>query len=83
MNAMSATALRRNLYNAISMVNEECEPLTITNSKGKGAVLVGEDEWRSIKETLYLEGVSGLAEDIREGMATPVEDCAGLQDLEW
>ena len=83
MNAISATALRKDLYNAISMVTEECSPLVITNSKGKGAVLVGEDEWRSIKETLYLEGVPGLVEDIKEGMATPLEDCVSQQDLEW
>ena len=83
MNAISATALRKDLYNAISMVNEECSPLAITNSKGKGAVLVGEDEWRSIKEMLYLEGVPGLVEDIKEGMATPLVDCVCQQDLEW
>lgn len=60
MTSISATAARGDLYNVIARVNEECKPITITNSKGKSAVLIGEDEWAAIEETLYLESIPGM-----------------------
>ena len=59
MGSITATAARKDLYNLISRVNEDCAPVSITNSKGKGAVLIGEDEWAAIEETLYLTGIPG------------------------
>ena len=44
MGSITATATRKDLYNFISRINENCAPVTITNSRGKGAVLIGEDE---------------------------------------
>ena len=38
--------------------------ITIVNNKGKNAVLISEDEWKSIEETLYLSSIPGLVEDI-------------------
>lgn len=52
MGSITATAARKDLYNIIARVNENCAPITITNSKGKSAVLIGEDEWAAIEETL-------------------------------
>jgi PHD/YefM family antitoxin component YafN of YafNO toxin-antitoxin module len=45
----------------------------ITGRRGN-AVLVSEDDWRAVQETLYLLSVPGMRESIREGMATPIED---------
>lgn len=64
MAAVSATSARANLYRLIDQVNEESEPLTITGQRGN-AVLVGEEDWRAIQETLFLESVPGLAKSIR------------------
>ena len=83
MTSISATAARGDLYNVIARVNEECKPITITNSKGKSAVLIGEDEWAAIEETLYLESIPGMVEKIQEGMAEPVEDCILADVVEW
>ena len=58
-------------------------PVAITNTRGKGAVLVGEDEWAAIEETLYLMGVPGMAESLIEGRDTPAEDCVDESELEW
>lgn len=52
MTSITATALRQNIYQTIAQVNENCTPIAITNSKGKGAVLVGESDWAAIEETL-------------------------------
>lgn len=83
MTAISATKARENIYQIISDVNANCEPITITNNKGKNAVLVGEADWRAIEETLYLMSVPGMAESIVAGGRTPVEECISEEEVEW
>jgi antitoxin YefM len=51
------------------------EPVQI-NGKRASAISVAEEDWRSIEETLYLLSVPGMRESIREGMGTPLEQCA-------
>lgn len=83
MTSITATDLRKNIYRTIAQVNESCAPVTITSTKGKGAVLVGEDEWAAIEETLYLMGIPGMAESLVEGMATDIADCVSEDELDW
>ena len=83
MGSITATATRKDLYNFISRINENCAPATITNSRGKGAVLIGEDEWAAIEETLYLNSIPGMAESIWAGGAEPRSECVGEDALEW
>jgi len=74
MAAMNATNARKQLYKLIKEVGESHEPVTIT-TRDRSAVLVGEEDWRSIQETLYLLSIPGMADSIRRGMKTPVENC--------
>lgn len=83
MTSITATAARKDLYNLISRVNEDCTPISITTSKGKGAVLVGEDEWSAIEETLYLANIPGMAESLIEGINEPLNECVNENALEW
>lgn len=83
MGSITATAARKDLYNLISRVNEDCAPVSITNSKGKGAVLIGEDEWAAIEETLYLTGIPGMHESLIAGMEEPAAECVDENALEW
>ncbi len=83
MGSVTATAARKNIYNLIASVNENCAPMAITTSKGKGAVLIGEDEWAAIEETLYLSSIPGMTELIAEGMNTPLSECVAEEDSEW
>ncbi len=83
MGSVTATAARKDIYNLIASVNENCAPVAITTSRGKGAVLIGEDEWAAIEETLYLTGIPGMAGIIAEGMNTPLSECVGEDDEEW
>ncbi len=78
--AVSATTARSNLYRLIDQVNEESEPLTITGQRGN-AVLVGEDDWQAIQETLFLASVPGLSQSIRQARADGIE--AGSAELDW
>lgn len=56
------------------------EPIQITSGSSKG-VLVSEEDWRSIQETLYLLSIPGMRESIREGMEAPLEECD--TELSW
>lgn len=83
MGSITATAARKDIYNLIATVNENCAPISITTNRGKGAVLIGEDEWSAIEETLYIQSIPGLAESIIEGMNTPLSECVADDGTGW
>ncbi|WP_282939612.1 type II toxin-antitoxin system Phd/YefM family antitoxin [Corynebacterium auriscanis] len=80
MTALSATNARANLYRLIDQVNEESEEITITGQRGN-AVLVGEEDWRSIQETLYLVSVPNMTASIREAREEGAD--AASSELDW
>lgn len=73
MKSISATKARERLYRLIDETAESHEPVLVTG-KRSNAVLMGEDDWRAIQETLFLLAVPGMRESIREGLATPLEE---------
>lgn len=83
MKAIAATEARKNIYQLITQVNDDCVPVSITTSKGKGAVLIGEDEGSAIEETLYLLGIPGMAESLAEGRVASFANCILEDDLGW
>ena len=74
MTTMTATEARRELYRLLDAVAESHEPVQIAG-KRHSAVLIGEDDWRAMQETLYLTSVPGMRESIRKGLKTPVDKC--------
>ena len=80
MTTINATQARTQLYKLLAQVAETHEPVHITGRRNS-AVLISEDDWRSIQETLHLLSIPGMRESIIEGMKTPVEECAG--ELDW
>ena len=66
MNSINITNARQNLFQLVADVNIGFNPITIVNNKGKNAVLISEDEWRGIEETLYLSSIPGLVDNINE-----------------
>ena len=74
METMDATNARKNLYRLIDEVSETHTPITITG-KDRSAVLVSEEDWNAIQETLYLSSIPGMTDSIRQGLETPVEEC--------
>lgn len=64
MTAVNATTARQNLYQLIAEVNRSSIPVVITNNRGKNAVLLSEEDWNALQETVYLNSVPGLAESI-------------------
>jgi prevent-host-death family protein len=80
MTTITATEARKSLYKLLDEVSESHEPIQITG-KRSNAVLISEDDWRAVQETLYLHSVPGMKESIVEGMQTPVEECD--EELDW
>lgn len=74
MTTLNATEARSKLYNLIDETSQTHQPIFITG-KRKNAVLIAEEDWNSINETLFLLSVPGMRESIREGMDTALEDC--------
>jgi prevent-host-death family protein len=80
MTTLTASQARAKLYKLMDEAAASHEPIQITGKRGN-AVLVSEDDWRAIQETLYLLSVPGMRESIREGLKTPVEECS--EELDW
>jgi antitoxin YefM len=80
MPTLSATEARTKLYSLIDQTSATHEPVLITGKRGN-AVLISEDDWRSIQETIYLLNIPGMRASIREGLATPLEECG--EELDW
>ncbi len=76
MAVLTATEARKKLYRLIDEVHESHEPIHITGKRGK-AVLLSENDWSSIQETLYLISIPGMRESIIRGLKTPVKKCSG------
>ena len=83
MTSSSVTKARQSIYKILNDVNENSEPITITNTNGKNAVIISEDDWKAIQETIYLNSIPGMAESIREGGETPIEECVPEDEVDW
>jgi prevent-host-death family protein len=81
-NKISVTKARDNIYKLVKEVADSHEPTYITAPNGN-VVLIAEDDFRSMQETLYLLSIPGMRESILEGKDTPIEECFGEEDLAW
>lgn len=77
---LTATEARTNLYKLLDEVAETHEPILITGKRAN-AILISEDDWRAIEETIYLLSIPNMRESVIEGMNTPLNECA--DEVEW
>lgn len=80
MTRLSASQARKRLDALLEAVAESHEPVHISGKK-HSAVLVSEEDWRAIQETLYLTAIPGMKKSIVDGLNTPVEKCD--EELDW
>ncbi len=71
MTTISATKARAELYRLLDEAAESHEPIEITGKRHNG-VLVSEEDWRAIQETLYLVSIPGMRASIRRGLKAPL-----------
>ena len=80
MTTLNATEARANLYNLIDQTAETHQPIVITG-KRHNAILLSEEDWSAINETIYLLSVPGMRESIKEGLAQNLDECS--RELNW
>ncbi|MDJ0731872.1 MAG: type II toxin-antitoxin system Phd/YefM family antitoxin [Crocosphaera sp.] len=78
--SISFIEAQKKLLTLMEQVNEFHKPVTITG-QNNNAVLVSEEDWKSLQETLYLKSIPGMWESIEEGINEPIEDCSDF--LPW
>ena len=80
MKHITANTARKDFDGLLDTVIELGESVSIATDNG-AAILISQDEWNGMLETLYLKSIPGMAESILEGMAAPLEDC--LDSVGW
>jgi len=80
MQTLTASAARTNLYRLIDEASSSHQPVVITG-KRSNAVLISQEDWTAIQETLFLVSIPNMRESIREGMNTPLSELSS--QLEW
>ena len=80
MTTLTASEARKRLYTLVDDVAESHEEVQIVG-KSNTAILVSEEDWHAIQETLYLTSIPGMRESIREGLNTSVDECD--EELDW
>jgi prevent-host-death family protein len=80
MTTLTASQARAELYKLLDKVAVSHEPIQITG-KRNNAVLISEEDWSAIKETLYLLSIPKMRESIKKGLKTPLKECS--REVEW
>ena len=80
MKTLSVTKAKGILIELLEEVASHHEPVYI-KGKDTSAVLLDENDWRAMQETLYLLSIPGMRESIREGLQTPLNECS--EELDW
>lgn len=80
MKTINSTSARKNFFGLINEVSENHEELLITG-KNANVVMISEEDWRAIKETLYLCSIPQMRESIIEGGNMDVNECK--EDENW
>lgn len=82
---MNITKARKEFYNIANLVNESHEEVTVLNSAtGNNIVIISEDDWNAIKETLFLNSIPGMTESIIDASKESLDE--GIEyneDEEW
>ena len=78
----TVTNFRKNLYAMVENTVQFNEPVNITTKSGN-AVMISEEEYRGLLETLHLTSVPGMREKLIEGLRTPLEDTLSEDEVDW
>ncbi len=80
MTTLTASEARANLYRLMDQTAQSHRPILISG-KRSNAVLIAEEDWEAIQETLFLLSVPGMRDSIKAGMAESIDTCAA--ELDW
>ena len=80
MTTLTASEARAGLYRLIDQTAQTHKPVVISGKRAN-AVLIAEEDWSAIQETLYLMAVPGMRESIKDAMAEPLAKSKRI--LKW
>lgn len=78
----NVTNFRKNIYAMLEQTIKYNEPLNISTKNGN-AVIMSEEDYRSLIATLELENTPGMEEKIKDGLNTDLADCLSESEVEW
>ncbi len=82
MTNINVTNFRKDIYELLEQTIKYNEPINISTKNGN-AVVMSEEDYNDLMETLYISSIPGLKEDIIEGMKEPLEDCVDEDEVDW
>jgi PHD/YefM family antitoxin component YafN of YafNO toxin-antitoxin module len=74
MSHMTVSTVKQHFDTILDSVIKQGDTVSIATDDG-AAILINQDEWYGMIETLYLQTIPGMAESIIEGKKTPVDEC--------
>jgi PHD/YefM family antitoxin component YafN of YafNO toxin-antitoxin module len=74
MTSINVSNLRKNLYALMDTVVDFQDTITVSTKRGN-AVIISEEEYSGLMETLYLQSIPGMRERLMEGSKANVTDC--------
>ena len=77
---MSVSQVRADIYNVMDETSQTHEPILITG-KRNNVVMLSEEDWNAIEETLYLNAMPNMASSIQEAIHAP--DSEFSETIEW
>jgi antitoxin YefM len=83
MDETTANQFRQNLKSTVDRCIANHEVLKVKRRTGENFVVIGENDWNAIAETLYLNQIPGLAQSIQDAAKEPLEEGTAIEDLEW
>jgi len=75
MSTLTASKAREKLYRLIDDASSSHEPIVITGKRAN-VVLIAEEDWKAIQETMYLLSIPGMRQSIRQCIKTPIKECS-------
>jgi len=76
------TNFRKNIFKLLEQTIKYNEPVNISTKEGN-AVIISEEDYNGLMETVYLCSIPNMKERIIEGMKTPISECIPENEVEW
>ena len=76
------TNFRKNIFAILEQTIKYNEPVNISTKSGN-AVIISEEDYNCLMETLYLSSIPNIKEKIIDGMNTPLNECIPENEVEW
>lgn len=78
----NVTNFRKNIYELLRQTIKYNEPINVSTKDGN-AVIISEEDYNNLMETLYISSIPELKKDIVEGLKEPIENCIKEDDVKW